>query len=134
MQPCRIEISTKTDGKETRVVKAGRMQLSSTSLALLYEENGGQVELTMQNGAVEISRKGDYSMFLHLEKGRITDGFIGVNGQSGKMQTRTNRLAYALNEKSALFSLHYDLLIGEEPQEMKLRIFAQYENDGAGNI
>ena len=134
MQPCRIEISTKADGKETRVVKAGRMQLSSTSLALFYEENGGQVELTMQNNVVEISRKGDYSMFLRLEKCRITDGFIGVNGQSGKMQTYAKRVAYALNEKSALLSLHYDLLIGEEPQEMKLRIFAQYENDGVSKI
>lgn len=134
MQHCRVEIITQTDGRESRVVKSGTMCLTPVSLGICYEDNGAKVELSLKNGVVEICRTGDYSMFLTLKKGAVTDGTLGIGGQVGNIRTSTTRIAYSLRETSALLSLHYELIIGTEKQAMKLRIVAQYEDTGENTL
>ncbi len=125
MQACHLTISTKTDGRESKISRQGKMDLSLLSAQVVYLEENAEVKLSLENGIVTIHREGDYSLFLVLEKGQIREGTLGLNGATGIIHTKTRRLAYSLTENSLLLSLHYELLTGGEPQDMHIRLFAK---------
>lgn len=126
MQACKITIATTADGKKTETVRDGKMALTMQSARLTYAEENAKVALIFENGSVVIERNGDYTMRLRMQKDEICDGTLGIGGAEGAIQTKTTRLAYVLTEKSFMLSLHYDLLIGEETQKMRIRLFARY--------
>ena len=126
MQTCDVMISTKTNGQENKISRHGEMELSLTSAKVSYIEENARVTLALENGVVTIARDGDYSLFLVLERGKIREGSLGINGSEGSIHTNTYRVAYSLTENSLLLSLHYDLLTGGDPQRMKIRLFSKF--------
>lgn len=126
MQACDITISTKTNGRENKISRSGEMELSLTSAKVSYIEENARVTLTLEKGIVTIDRDGDYSLFLVLERGKLREGSLGINGSAGSIHTNTYRIAYSLTEKSLLLSLHYDLLTGGDPQRMQIRVFSKF--------
>ncbi len=125
MQSCKITIATTVDNKTTEIVREGTMALSSQGAWICYSEEGAEVTLVFEGNAVAIERRGDYTMRLYMKKGEIREGTLGIGGAEGQVQTKTTRLAYSLTETSFMLSLHYDLIIGEETQKMRIRLFAK---------
>lgn len=125
MQPCKVTIATSADNEKTEITREGYCSIFEGGVKLRYEEAGTSVTLSLENGEVFIDRVGDYTLRLHLKKGEVTNGVLGINGAKGAVEVKTTRIAYAITKNSLLLSLHYLLIIGEEPQKMKLRIFAK---------
>ena len=125
MQSCKVTIATTVDNKTTEIIRDGEMLLSINGARICYLDAGAEVTLVFENNVVFIERKGDYSMRLYMKKGEICEGMLGICGSEGKVQTKTTRLAYSLTESTFMLSLHYDLMVGEEAQKMRIRLFAK---------
>ena len=125
MQACKVTIATTVDGKTTEIVRDGEMSIENNGVKLRYTEENAQVLLCYEKGEVVIDRQGDYTMRLRMKKGETCDGVLGIGGSQGAIQTKTDRLAYSLKDDSFMLSLHYDLLIGNETQKMRIRLFAK---------
>ena len=69
-----------------------------------------------------LERRGDYTLSLLLKQGEISNGKLGFGGSVGDIQVKANKVSYSIGKDSLLSSLHYDLIFGEEKQEMKLRL------------
>ena len=126
MKPCKLTIITNTDGEETSVTYNGEMKISAASTVIRYREPNALVSLRVYGEHAEVERQGDYTLKLPLLRGALTKGEIGIGGTSGEIQTFTHKIAYSQTEQSILLSLQYDLLLGEEPQKMHLRILGRY--------
>lgn len=125
MRACTLTITSGTDGKEHTFSRSGEMQLSPLRAELFYKEEEGEVRICLEGERAEIRRAGEYSLRLFLERGKEREGYIGIDGQEGKIQTFTDKIAYSIGEDSLLLSLRYNLLFGEEKQEMKIRLLAR---------
>ena len=126
MQDCRLTIITSTDGQENTVGYDGKIDVCEGVVRLIYNEKDAAICITAQKGLVVIERTGDYSLRLHLEEGKKTDGLLGIGGAVGKVQTETYRAKYLLDECVLKLSLRYNLIFSAmEVQEMKLNIKAQ---------
>ncbi|MBO5412026.1 MAG: DUF1934 family protein [Clostridia bacterium] len=125
LQECMIEISTTVDGVETRIKRKGGLKLSVGEVKLFYLDEQAEVTLLLQGETATIDRKGDYTLHLVLENGKITQGVLGIRGAEGEMQALTHKITYSVTQNSLLASLKYALLLGGEPQEMQIRISAR---------
>lgn len=122
---CKISITTTVDGEETQVTRTGSLRISFSEILLSYGEENGEVTLKIQNDRAEITRSGDYSMFLPLLREQRTQGKIGVLGSEGDVEIYTKRLAYSTTDTSLMLSMHYDLLFGKDVQKMQIRLLAR---------
>ena len=127
MQACKITITTKENGRESRVVRQGEMELAATSVTLRYREEQAAVMLILQGERAQVYRQGDYTLRLDLERGNYGVGEIGIGGSSGEIQTFAHKIVYSLRENSVMALLQYDLLISGEKQAMSLCLSAQVE-------
>ena len=127
MNKCFLTITSVADGKETAFTRTGEFESSLNSTLIRYKEDNAEVTLRLENGVVDIERQGDYTLRLHLKKGERTQGVLGIKGSQGVIQTDTGRIAYSVTETSFMLSLKYSLIIGEETQEMKFRLYAKTE-------
>lgn len=125
MKTCRVTMATVADGKKTEIIRDGKMFLADNRAELVYTEENATITLVFDKGAVYIERQGDYTMRLTLKKGEKCNGMLGIGGAEGQVQTQTSRLAYSLTENSLMLSLHYDLFVGNEPQNIRLRLFSK---------
>ena len=125
MKKCLVTITTVIDNRATEFTYQGEGEFSPSSAKLHYFEENAQTQLTLSDGIVCISRKGDYTLQLFFEKGKRRKGILGINGADGEVHTETTRIAYSLSETSLLLSMHYALLAGDEPQKTKVRLFAK---------
>ena len=125
MKACRLTIATTVDGRKTEISRDGYFEVAPLYAKLQYTEENAKVSLVLENGVVQIQRTGDYTLRLTLKEGETNEGTLGINGSEGVLQVKTARVAYATTEKSLLLSLHYSLLMGDEVQEMRLRLFAR---------
>lgn len=122
---CKISITTTVDGEETQATRTGSLRISFSEILLSYGEENGEVTLKIQNDRAEITRSGDYSMFLPLLREQRTQGKIGVLGSEGDVEIYTKRLAYSTTDSSLMLSMHYDLIFGGEVQKMQIRLLAR---------
>ena len=122
---CKISITTTVDGEETQATRTGSLRISFSEILLSYGEENGEVTLKIQNDRAEITRSGDYSMFLPLLREQRTQGKIGVLGSEGDVEIYTKRLAYSTTDTSLMLSMHYDLLFGKDVQKMQIRLLAR---------
>ncbi len=125
MQACYLTITTTADGVETKVSKTAEINLGIQSAELRYQDEGAFVHLSLRGESVTIERQGDYTLFLSLNRGETTVGTVGIGGSYGEIRLYTHKVQYTLNEESLLLLLRYDMLIGEETQEMSLRLLAK---------
>ncbi len=126
MRASQITITTQADKEKTQVIRKGNIECTPTGIRLIYQEEHATVGLSFEKDTVTIERTGDYTMRLSLKKGETREGSLGIGGAEGRVQTYTSRLAYSLSETSFMLSLHYDLIIGEETQCMRIRLFAKF--------
>ena len=125
MKDCTISITTTIDGETFEIVRKGKCELSLVSALLYYKEEQAKVAITLQDGVLEIEREGDYTQALRFENEKTCEGKLGIMGTEGDIYTKTHKLGYALTENSLLLSLHYDLIIGNELQYTKIRLFVK---------
>ena len=125
MQVCSLTITTTVDGVETNLSKQAEMYLDIQSARIRYHEENAIVDLEVQGEGVTIHRQGDYSLFLPLKSGELTIGELGVGNSKGELRLYTHKVNYTINEESLLLLLQYDMIMGEETQEMKLRLLAR---------
>ena len=123
MQVCKITLTTTVDGTETQIVKTGYASLSPLRSVVAYQEENAAITLIFEKGNVKLERRGDYELFLLLEQDKLSTGEIGLGGALGKLQAHTHKISYSVGKASLLALLHYDLLFGDERQEMKLRVY-----------
>ncbi len=121
---CQVTVTTVVDGKKTRVVHTGDMEISARQAVIYYIEENARVTVRMQERRVSIVREGDYTLAIRLEKGKTLDGSIGIGDNVGNIQTQTERIAYQLTEEGLTLLLKYVLLAGE-PQNMQVKIEAK---------
>ena len=125
MQACKITLTTSVDGKETQIVRKGSVFLSLSRSLVRYLEESAEFTLIFEKDGVKIERRGDYALSLLLKQGEISEGTLGFDGAVGGMRVRAHKVAYSVGKDSLLASLHYDLIFGEERQEMKLRLYVK---------
>ena len=126
MKKCRVTITTVVDGQENTITREGEMELSVSSITLIYREENGSTRMHLEKECADIERIGDYTMRLHLVCGERTDGEIGLGGSNGGIEVLTRRVQYSTTEKSLLLSLHYDLIISGERQKMQIRLKSRF--------
>lgn len=129
MQACKLTITTTVDGVENSIVREGEMELSLSKTLLRYREENAFILIQLEGECAEIERRGDYTLHLHLKRGEKDAGIIGLGGMDGAIETFAHRVAYSVSKDSLLLSLHYDLIIGGEKQEMKLRLLSRFTED-----
>ena len=123
MQTCKFTILTSADGEKRTAIKHGDIDISDSLVVLRYQEEGVQVEVSLQKGKATVIRRGDYSLLLPLEQGRQTEGRIGIGGSDGKIAIMTHNVKYSKEGKVFKAALRYDLLFSaEEKQKMQLNI------------
>lgn len=125
MKSCLITITTTVDGQETTMRCQGEIEFLQSSLRLCYQNDVSKTVLQLYDTSAEMHREGDYTLALRLEKGKRSEGSIGIGGAAGGIGTYTHNIQYTCNEKSCLALLHYQLIMGEEKQEMRVRIHAK---------
>lgn len=130
MKACRLTITTMADGVENSIVREGKMRLALSEAELFYREESALVAIKLHDSMAEIVREGDYTLHLSLKEGKQTLGSIGIGGAEGEIQTFARRIAYSVFKDALLLSLHYDLVISGERQEMKLRLLSRFEENG----
>lgn len=121
---CQVTLTTTVDGKKTRVVRKGDLLISENQTRIVYEEENAVVTVCVEDGGVTLARKGDYSLYLRLEKGKILDGSLGIGGSEGSIRVKTERIGYFLAENEIVLDLKYVLLAGEE-QNTRVKIEAR---------
>lgn len=127
MRNCRVTITTIAGGEENSIIRKGEMQLSSRTATVCYLEEDAKICLKVEENCVDIERKGDYTLSLHLLQGKQNKGRLGIMGSDGEIGVHTHKVAYSIGEDFLLLSLHYDLLFGEDKQQMQLRMLARLE-------
>ena len=129
MQACKLSITTTADGVENSITREGEMELSLSQVSLRYREENALVCIRLQGESAEIERQGDYTLALCLIRGERSTGKIGLGGSCGEIETCAHKVSYSISKDSLLLSLHYDLLISGEKQEMKLRLIARFKEE-----
>ena len=127
MKSCSISISSTVDGVESGVKRKGEISLSLSQTKLFYREEDGEVRIFLQGDSARIERTGGYSLRLFLKEGEESEGTLGFGAKEGSIPVVCDRVAYSVGKDSLLVSLSYRLRLGEEMQEMKLRILAREE-------
>ena len=125
MQACKITLMTSVDGKETQIVRTGSILLSLSKTVVCYEEENAEFTLIFEKDGVRLERRGDYALSLHLKQGEISQGSLGFGESFGNMRVHAHKITYSTSKDSLLAALHYDLIFGEERQEMKLRLYVK---------
>ena len=129
MRKCNLTITTAVDGQEQEFATRGEMELSLASALLRYREENAITLLKLYGNRASVQREGDYTLSLQLTEQALTDGSLGIGGGAGEIKTYTHKVGYSVGKDSLLAVLHYDLIIGGEKQEMKLRILARGEKN-----
>ena len=127
MEQCRLTITTVVNGEESSILRVGKMKLMPLSAELSYKEENADIHLKVENNCAWIERQGDYTLFLPLKEQELRQGTIGIMGSEGEVGVFAHKIAYSIGKNSLMLSLHYDLLFGEEKQEMKLRILSRFD-------
>ena len=122
MQTCKITLTTSVDGKETQIIRTGSVLLSLSKSVVRYQEETAEITLIFEKQCVNLERRGDYALSLILKEGEICDGKLGFGGAVGDIRVKTHKVGYSIGKDSLLACLSYDLIFGEEKQEMKLRL------------
>lgn len=125
MKECRLTITTQANGEENSIFRKGKMQILPLSAQIEYEDENAKVCLKLENNDVYIERQGDYTLSIPLREKMKTDGKIGIGGSNGNVGVYAHKVSYSISKDSVLLVLHYDLLFGEEKQEIKLRLLAR---------
>ncbi len=124
---CALLIKSIVDGKENVFSLDGRIEKSEESIKLYYREQESATQVTFQDGKAWVDREGDYSLQLPLIEGLITQGRLGINGNTGDLDIFTHSLSYSLQNRQLTARLRYDLLLGDNAQEMELLIQADIQ-------
>lgn len=124
MQKGTLTITTIIDGNKTQVEYAAQMRLQKDSVLLTYEDGAARVQITFENGVLQIDRQGDYQMQLTLKNGELVSGRLGIGGQSGEVATHTQKLTSKIKQGAWLCTAKYALLIGAQPQMTSVRMYA----------
>ena len=119
-----LNITTIIDGNKTEVEYAAQMRLQKDSVLLTYEDGGARVQITFENGVLQIDRQGDYQMQLTLKNGELVSGRLGIGGQSGEVATHTQKLTSKIKQGAWLCTAKYALLIGAQSQMTSVRMYA----------
>ncbi len=124
MKKCRLSITTSVNGEESSIIRQGTMELMPLSAKLFYQEDNARICVFVKDNSVRIQREGDYTLSLLLQESIKNQGSIGILGSEGGIEVFAHKVNYAIGRDSLMLSLHYDLLFGQEKQEMKLRLLA----------
>ncbi len=125
MPICKLTIETAVDGKETKIVRMGKIENSEAGIFLRYREENAEVELRIEQKTALVLRKGDYSMRLPLVEGRTSEGSLEIGGSAGTLAIRTKQIRAVRQCNKTEIILRYHLDFGQEIQDMRLRIQAQ---------
>ncbi len=120
---CKLTIRTTVDGQESKVVRMGKLTVEEEKILLFYREENAQVQLLLCGDKATVERKGDYELYLPLEKGDSV-GRLGLGGSTGELPLATHCVDYAYKGGKLTLSLVYDLGFGKEKQRMQLQITA----------
>ena len=124
MQNGTLTITTIIEGNKTQVEYAAQMRLQEDSVLLTYEDGGARVQITFENGVLQINRQGDYQMQLTLKNGELQSGSLGIGAQSGEVAVHTQKLTSKVKDDAWLCTAKYALMLGDEPQQTSVRMYA----------
>lgn len=125
MQTWQITITTSVDGVETQITRKGEVEVAPSLVRVCYREENCVVSLFLEEEQAKMQRQGDYQLSLHLKTNERTTGRLGIGGSQGEILVDTHKINYTAGKNSVLIALHYDLIIGGEKQEMRLKIQAK---------
>jgi uncharacterized beta-barrel protein YwiB (DUF1934 family) len=125
VQKCKFTIWTTADNQTSVFEGEGEMSLAREEVRVCYREKNAFVRLLVQGESAQIFREGDYSLHLDLKRGETRNGALGLGEGQGLIQAFTHKINYSVSKDSLLLLLEYDLLFGEEKQEMKLRLLSR---------
>ncbi len=125
MQICKLTLLTAVDGQETKITRIGKIACEDGKIFLQYREENAQIHIMIKENCAVIERTGDYSLYLSLAQGAKSTGRISINGSEGELPVKANTVYSTQKKNQTVICLQYQLLFGEEMQDMRLRITAQ---------
>ena len=126
IKKCDLTLKSIVDGAENLFCVEGRLEDRAGKLKVCYREDPAIVHIIfVAQGEANIDREGDYTLRLPLKQGELTQGELGINGNTGNLGVRTHRIEYTFTEDGLSAQLRYDLLLGDDVQEMDLQIQAK---------
>ena len=125
IKKCDLTLKSIVDGVENLFCVEGRLEDHAGKVKVCYRENPAIVHIVFSaQGEANIEREGDYTLRLPLKQGESTQGELGINGNTGDLGICTHYVEYSFTEVGLSARLRYDLLLGEDVQEMELQIQA----------
>ena len=126
IKKCDLTLKSIVDGAENLFCVEGRLEDHAGKLKVCYREDPAIVHIVfVTQGEANIDREGDYTLRLPLKQGKLTQGELGINGNTGDLGVRTHSIEYTFTEDGLSAQLRYDLLLGDDVQEMDLQIQAK---------
>ncbi len=126
MRICRLTIATTVDGRETTIRRMGKIQIADEESVLIYEEESAQVRILLRKKSAVVERKGDYSLSLHLIEGVRNVATMFIAGSTGEIPVETYKVDRIREGNFLTVELCYRLFFGEESQDMRIRINAEW--------
>ena len=125
MKACQVNILTTVNGTTGEVRRKGSMELAETAAEIVYQDEGAEVVVKLQDGTLSIDRRGDYDLLLNFKQGEKCECSLGIDGSQGILHTKTEKLMYTISGDRFLLVLHYTLYTGGDPQAMQIRMTAK---------
>lgn len=126
IKKCDLTLKSIVDGAENLFCVEGRLEDRAGKFKVCYREDPAIVHIIfVAQGEANIDREGDYTLRLPLKQGELTQGELGINGNTGNLGVRTQSIEYTFTEDGLSAQLRYDLLLGDDVQEMDLQIQAK---------
>ena len=125
MEACFLTITTIADGCEHHSSYEGKFHLFVDGAEMEYRDGQATVCIALHKGTLTVERRGDYTLSLMCENGKLHKGSIGIGGAEGEVFTQTEKLTYSIKEHSLLLLVEYELIVSGEAQKMKLRLHAK---------
>ena len=128
---CRIEIKSRIDGETSTISTKGNVVKTSSDMRFDYLLDGDKCTLTVSNGCIVQSRRGEQNVKMTFRKGEQTECFLGNGCFSGTFSVFTHDLQCTMSDINKDFGIEkgFTLLIvytiGE--QKIELNFSAEYK-------
>ena len=128
---CRIEIKSLIDGETSTTLTKGKVVKTPSDMRFDYVLDGDECTLTVNDGGVVQSRRGEHNIKMTFRKGEQTECFLENSGFSGAFYVFTHTLQCTMcgiNREFGAnqgFTLLIVYTIGE--QKIELNFSAEYK-------
>lgn len=120
MQPCNVQITTRTKGTSSRVNAIGKLQAEKDGFTAFYEQDGDEVFIQVKPDSLFMSRKGETVLNAHFIKGARSAMRVGFQNSEGEIPVFTTD--YSVCKANGGYSIVLGYELGEQRFDLKISV------------